>query len=510
MVACPRCGRSNEGKYRFCLGCGAVLPATDARPPSAATALPQEPVAAPPAVRPAAPPPPAAVPPSVLHAPPPIAPVPSKLARPTTPPGTPGKGSLAPTAHAADMPAPGSIGPPPSARLAGRGEPKRPSRTVGDSGPAARSPAPEPPASALADPSEGATLGIPPVTDEDVAAAQSAAVGLEGGTIRRVPRPAARPAEVPAPAVPLPPAPRPGSSAARPVPPPSSAHLQSSPRRQSNPVIHMAPAARQPAPAAPPVPDCEHCGAPVPFSNSFCGACGQPNQHHTPTIPMPQAALKAESVGSLALIDDNGAESIQFPLIAGENRIGSGKTCQLRFPDDGFLANLHCAVDAGPDKCSLRPVDDCNGVYLRITTPVEVHHGDVMRVGQEVLRFERLDRLQPEIGLDGQLEAVGWPVPRGVWGRLCQVGLQRQVANAYLLANPDVFLGRERGDILFPKDGFVSGSHAVLSDRNGRAFLKDLGSSNGTFIRVKQQTPLRNGDLFLLGRNLLRVHIGGA
>lgn len=220
------------------------------------------------------------------------------------------------------------------------------------------------------------------------------------------------------------------------------------------------------------------------------------------------SAAHTERVGSLALIDDNGQEAQQFPLVAGENRLGSGVGCQLCFAEDGFLADIHCVIDAAPGRVILRPVDTANGTYLRITTPIEIHHGDRMRVGQEVLAFERLERMTPEVGRNGEAEVVGWAVPRGVWGRLCQIGLQRQVANAYLLANPDVFLGRERGDILFPKDGFVSGSHAVLSDRNGRAFLKDLGSSNGTFVRIKQDTPLRAGDLFLLGRNLLRVRLG--
>jgi len=225
---------------------------------------------------------------------------------------------------------------------------------------------------------------------------------------------------------------------------------------------------------------------------------------------MPQATLKTDRLGFIALIDDNGTESIQYPLHAGENRIGSGDDSQLRFPDDGFLAKHHCVIDADASRFLLRPLDFSNGTYLRITTPVEIQHGDVIRVGQEVLRFERIDRLQSERGMGGEPEIVGWPIPRGVWGRLCQMGLLRQVANAYLLASPDVFLGRERGDILFPKDGFVSGSHSVLSDRSGRAFLKDLGSSNGTFLRIKQETQLRNGDLFLLGRNLLRVHMGTA
>ena len=223
-----------------------------------------------------------------------------------------------------------------------------------------------------------------------------------------------------------------------------------------------------------------------------------------------QPATRPEKVGYVSLIDDNGTESLQFPLVRGENRIGSGATCQLRFPDDGFLGAVHCAVDAEEGQCSLRPIDHANGVFVRITAPVELHHGDVLRIGQEVLRFERIDKLQPERNADEKPETVGWPLAKGVWGRLCQIGLSRQVANAYLLASPDVFLGRERGDILFPRDGFVSGSHAVLSDRNGRGFLKDLVSSNGTFVKAKHEMPLRSGDLFLLGRNLLRIHLGAS
>ena len=292
------------------------------------------------------------------------------------------------------------------------------------------------------------------------------------------------------------------------APSPSAGHNASSPGPSPAAVVQVH-GSRAPTGAAKAGLICDRCGNSVPSSHSFCGACGAPNTGHaSATSSAFVTGTRAERIGMLALIDDNGQESQQFPLYVGENRIGAGEDCQLRFTDDGFLAELHCAIDAAPGRVVLRPIDTANGTYLRITTPIEIHHGDFMRVGQEVLCFERLERMTPERGLHGEQEVVGWPVPRGVWGRLCQIGLQRQVANAYLLANPDVFLGRERGDILFPKDGFVSGSHAVLSDRNGRAFLKDLGSSNGTFVRVKQDTPLRAGDLFLLGRNLLRVRLG--
>jgi len=237
----------------------------------------------------------------------------------------------------------------------------------------------------------------------------------------------------------------------------------------------------------------------------FCGVCGTPAGARAPA-PTPAPAAE---VGHLALIDDLGSESVRYPLTAGGNHIGRADNCQVPFPQDGLLASDHCVIDTTAMPFRLKPLDFCNGTYLRISTPVELHHGDIIRVGQEVLRFERIDDIEPEVSaLTGRPQSVGCPMPRGVWGRLCQIGMARQVANAYLLSHRDVFLGRERGDILFPKDGFVSGSHAVISERGGRVYLKDLGSSNGTFLRVKQEIALRNGDLLLLGRNLLRVHVG--
>lgn len=253
---------------------------------------------------------------------------------------------------------------------------------------------------------------------------------------------------------------------------------------------------------------CHQCNNGVPEGHMFCGVCGAPYADEPAVEPAgpPQPATEA---GHLALIDDLGSESVRYPLKSGDNVIGRADTSDVPFPQDGLLANAHCEIAASSAPFRLRPIDFCNGTYLRISTPVELQHGDIVRVGQEVLRFERIDEVPTETSpLTGKPITVGCPMPRGVWGRLCQIGMARQVANAYLLSHRDVFLGRERGDILFPKDGFVSGSHAVISERGGRVYLKDLGSSNGTFLRIKQEIALRNGDLLLMGRNLLRVHVG--
>lgn len=602
MVMCPRCGRGNEGKYRFCLGCGAALAAQD--PAQGGGAVPAGPpgVGAGPPVGPALrsgsgagtlgrPSPvaasaPAAIPPAlgsdppVPGAPTPAAPTPGAPfagvgAAPNAPPepAPPAVQARPPSAAAPHLaalegfkggPAPAlppkpasAITAPPGLVASGQAAVRQP--TAADR-PTSRAPATsdELPTAAVSSlvnqiAARGGATAKPriatgpnhnPAEAAALASANPFASDLAGGTRRNVPRPVANSeAKTVPPGSTLPgfqlapsaPASEPlaQSTGAQPAgmrspgsryaPPPPPAAI-----RPPGPV-YTTPAAASPmvsvAAAGPSAPSpvktaaasgsdapyrCRSCGTDVPPSNAFCGSCGTPALRPAPSAPAAAVPVRPDTVGYVALIDDNGMESLQFPLVRGENRIGSGESCQLRFPDDGFLAGVHCAVDAEQGQCSLRPIDQANGVFVRITAPVELHHGDVLRIGQEVLRFERLDKLAQERNADGGPETVGWPLAKGVWGRLCQIGLARQVANAYLLASPDVFLGRERGDILFPRDGFVSGSHAVLSDRNGRGFLKDLVSSNGTFVKAKHETPLRSGDLFLLGRNLLRIHLGAS
>ena len=56
-----------------------------------------------------------------------------------------------------------------------------------------------------------------------------------------------------------------------------------------------------------------------------------------------------------------------------------------------------------------------------------------------------------------------------------------------------------------PEDGYVSGTHARVSQRNGRVYLADLNSSNGTFVRLTGPRLLPAGSLMLMGQQLFRI-----
>jgi predicted component of type VI protein secretion system len=80
--------------------------------------------------------------------------------------------------------------------------------------------------------------------------------------------------------------------------------------------------------------------------------------------------------------------------------------------------------------------------------------------------------------------------------------------NAFPIPRGGVHCGRERGDILFSEDGYVSGLHCrIAPDSDGSIYLTDVGSSNGTFVRLSRDHVLSHGDILLMGQQLFRVDI---
>jgi pSer/pThr/pTyr-binding forkhead associated (FHA) protein len=68
----------------------------------------------------------------------------------------------------------------------------------------------------------------------------------------------------------------------------------------------------------------------------------------------------------------------------------------------------------------------------------------------------------------------------------------------------ETVIGSGNCDLKYPSDVLLAPRHASLAIREGKLFLKDLGSQPGTFLKQRQDTELVPGDVFLLGRALFR------
>jgi hypothetical protein len=71
-----------------------------------------------------------------------------------------------------------------------------------------------------------------------------------------------------------------------------------------------------------------------------------------------------------------------------------------------------------------------------------------------------------------------------------------------LVTAEGVTLGRSRGSDVVLRDGTVSRAHAELTRMDGACWVRDLGSTNGTWLaghRVTAPEPVRRGDVLRLG-----------
>lgn len=201
----------------------------------------------------------------------------------------------------------------------------------------------------------------------------------------------------------------------------------------------------------------------------------------------------------MTLIRPDGSEGGTHDLRDGPNKIG--RNHGAIFENDGYLSPEHAELVVNAAGAVIRDLSSLNGVFVRMTDEEEIKPGQVIRIGQELLRF---DLIEPPAPLEDGTEVMGSPNP-GYWGKITSIIGKNVDGSAFPLLGDSVTLGRERGDINFPDDGYVSGLHARLSARSGKVFLSDLGSSNGTFIKVQGERKIENDSFVLLGQQLFKL-----
>lgn len=88
--------------------------------------------------------------------------------------------------------------------------------------------------------------------------------------------------------------------------------------------------------------------------------------------------------------------------------------------------------------------------------------------------------------------------------RLSLLGESGEVVQNYTLDRGEAVFGRGDADIKFENDHFMSPLHARIEMREGQLWLRDLGSRNGTWVFIDAPCKLTDGDLVLIGSQLLR------
>ena len=243
---------------------------------------------------------------------------------------------------------------------------------------------------------------------------------------------------------------------------------------------------------------CQRCGALLSSGSRFCPSCGTPaNQGGMDSSAGPAAPVRV----ALRIVRADGGPEVLVAM-KGEQLV-CGRRGDVQLADDPFVAELQARFYFASGRLAVEDVGGGNGVFVRIRAERLVNAGGELRMGRQRLRVEALPPVE-----HGPGGTIMWGSPEpGFRFRLVQILEGGLLAAAFPLKEGDNSVGREYGDVTFPTDGFVSGRHAVLHVRSDRLTIRDLGSSNGTFLRLSGPAFVEDGDQYLIGRQLLRVDV---
>jgi pSer/pThr/pTyr-binding forkhead associated (FHA) protein len=84
---------------------------------------------------------------------------------------------------------------------------------------------------------------------------------------------------------------------------------------------------------------------------------------------------------------EGGGEGDVFPLKRGENLVGRGSG-EVSFPQDGYVSSRHCLLTVADGRIAVKDLGSANGTFAKISGTVPLATGDLLLVGEQILRVD--------------------------------------------------------------------------------------------------------------------------
>jgi pSer/pThr/pTyr-binding forkhead associated (FHA) protein len=252
---------------------------------------------------------------------------------------------------------------------------------------------------------------------------------------------------------------------------------------------------------------CRECSTPVPSGHKFCGTCGA-------SIPVEVVELRTKFFGAmqtpgkarLILIrGDSGVDGLSY-MLQGTEHVAGREDGQILFPEDGWLSRRHANFVYENGQLVVRDEGSLNGIYVRVRDGVPLSFGDAFLCGEQLFSLEPAPADTAGPSAD---QTYFYASPRKAYGfRVVQLLAGGARGLEHCAIGNSVKIGREECDINFPTDVYMSAVHAKIEmAADGHFMLLDLGSKNGSYLRVHGTQALKHGDYLFMGKQLLRVEI---
>lgn len=200
----------------------------------------------------------------------------------------------------------------------------------------------------------------------------------------------------------------------------------------------------------------------------------------------PEADADGDSAEKFIRITPTGVEEDEF-IIDRDKPVSIGrKGADVSFPAEESLSDAHATLFYRDGRYWLGDEGSRSGTFYRLPAGklVDINNGDLIQIGRQFLVFS----IQP-----GNKECL-------------QYNRQGSLKAAHALKEGTVVIGREAPDIVLDKqDNILSRRHLAISVKGEKVQVKDLGSLNHSYLRIKDAYPLGHDDVFRLGQFLFKL-----
>ena len=227
----------------------------------------------------------------------------------------------------------------------------------------------------------------------------------------------------------------------------------------------------------------------------------------TESVPLksPYTMISQAGIGSAKLQQLN-----RDSAVVSENPIGrDGLTvggAEAEAKSDAKSQRVEARFSLEDGQAIVEDIGNKGRIFIRLIATYTLEEGDIIAMGTRLFRFIcKPDLVEAATTLGKTLSDVGklvkeWPAEF--------VGINPDGSDrheTYPLQHEEITFGRTNGTFTFNQDPVMSRSHARVYRRGENFFLEDLGSRNGTFVRVRGKAPLPFGASVLVAGQVFRV-----
>jgi pSer/pThr/pTyr-binding forkhead associated (FHA) protein len=219
-----------------------------------------------------------------------------------------------------------------------------------------------------------------------------------------------------------------------------------------------------------------------------------------PAVPAPAGSIRLEHWSPKVKSD-------VVTLAKAETLVGRDRG-DLQYPEDNYLSKKHARFYRDPEgRLCVEDLGTLNGTFLRLRGPEKLEHRDVLYVGRHLFRFELLKYEEQD---DRTIEGDPLTRVQGVQGTAPRARLVKRQDEGFrglpfYFGTQRYVLGRSDGTHNFQRDDLMSRRHASLSFKDGDYWLEDMGSQNGTYLRIRGPRAMEPGDILKMGDQYFKL-----